>query len=235
MYGQPAAAGPPLAAYGQVQGSLGGFMAGPAGGAEGPLAPALQALLATLANGSRQAADAHAEAAWKLEGRDLKVGRRCRLCRLSRAWGCSRACMLACCNLCFAMVCVGSGLWPCEQACSKAKKSRRRRSRVCRRSDRKAEGWRRDTALVSVGVFRCQLRRICNKDTSRQDAKAHQRLCQQKNELPNDGRPHAQNDALSGSGQVSTCVLEAGHVMHQSLPGCISCSALFCAAAAWVS
>jgi len=135
-YGQPTAAGPPPAAYGQVPGPLGDFMAGPAGGAEGPLAPALQALLATLANGSRQAADAHAEAAWKLEGRDLKVGRRCATSCILALMG-SPMCVM-CLYVCLLhpvlrMLRVGFGLWSCKQGRRKAKKSRRQRSRVCRR------------------------------------------------------------------------------------------------------
>ena len=65
------AAGAP-AAYGQLPGQIPGPPgSGPAAGY--PLAPALQALLATLANGARPAA-ADSEAVMKLEGRDLKVG-----------------------------------------------------------------------------------------------------------------------------------------------------------------
>ena len=232
------AAGPPPAAYGQVPaGPLGGFMAGTAaGGADGPLAPALQALLATLANGSRQAADAHAEAAWKLEGRDLKVGRRraspshLALVGLSSWFIRLRACLL---QPAPGMVCVGCGLRSCKQACSKVKKSRRQSSRVGRRSDCKAEGWRRDYAFVSLGSSRCQRRRNVTEIRQIRPQNIGSRAVSRRTSLQTMAAPFVQNQALSGSGQVSTSGLSFGPVMAAELAWLHVMSGRTCAVTAW--
>jgi len=210
-YGQPTAAGPPPAAYGQVPGPLGGFMAGAAGGAEGPLAPALQALLATLANGSRQAADAHAEAAWKLEGRDLKVGGRCVRGCILHAWGrlcVSCACVHICCILCLGWFALGLGSGPANRRAA-------RRRRAVGEGLASVDG---QTTMLRAGGVTTPLSALVSSAVScsdnvtkiRQATKAHQLSAEDR--ASKQWRLHflVQNQALSGSRQVSTCGLENG-------------------------
>ena len=159
-FAQPAAP----AAYGQLPGPF-DFPAAP-GAADGQLAPALQALLATLANGSRQAADAAAEGAWKLEGRDLKVGRRCAPsvnCILLGLLCCFAPARARCCVLQACAGCVLLGPGARHASSGKAKKSSQRRWGARKWQYPEAEGCRHVKACFSFGVTCCRVAgEICN-------------------------------------------------------------------------